>query len=99
LVYNGFRGLDLKTSTPVALGDMEQASNVRQCGRSMRPVRTTDARAKLHFCATVPARLFIACDLPDIGATAGNASKILNVLALFPATRYALHGTLLGKSS
>jgi len=37
-------GVALNTSTPVALDEMEQKSNVRHCGRSLRQTQTTGMR-------------------------------------------------------
>jgi len=44
-----FLGINLNTSTPVALDDMEQTSNVRHCGRSLRLSRATGVRTLQPF--------------------------------------------------
>jgi hypothetical protein len=37
-----FLGINLNTSMPVALGEMEQKSNVRHCGRSLQNSQNSD---------------------------------------------------------
>jgi hypothetical protein len=39
-----FLGADLNTSTPVALDEMEQTSNVRHCGLSLQPDQATESQ-------------------------------------------------------
>jgi hypothetical protein len=44
-----FLGFDLNTSTSVALGEMELASNVRTGGRSLQPFTISVSWTKLPF--------------------------------------------------
>lgn len=54
-----FLGINLNTSTPVALNKMEQKSNVPHCGRSLPPVPMTELRTKGEFAAFAQEAAFV----------------------------------------